>query len=1418
MEKPLEGSEKICVFGASEHNLKNVTIRVPRDEVVVMTGPSGSGKTTLLRYVIGRVASRRFNRLRGRASQLQRAYSPAVEDVQGLPACLELQQEPLRGNIRSTIGTYAGIVDLLSALLIKFGVRRTDQGDEIIEASQDVVYQWVKRNHPNRTLSVARIREEMLSSTREFGKIGFVYVFDVKLGWCVRSAAFVKTMLPAVIRYAIPCSEEIGIDPESVANLAGDLRGALLWIVGGEIFVEEKSDGIAVSDPVSYVPVTRRVFSSNSDRYGSGRCHTCNGLGVVNEVRGIVTDEELPLLGGGLRLPMKNERFVYFGSLDRSIRGILVSRGYSANAAWRDVDEFTQLLIVHGTGEALAPEMAVSDTMPRAPKRPFIGIKKLILQQVLGPKRTAILQQYVIEHECTSCQGTRFNRSALSVSYRGWNIGNFLGETLLGLLEAVESWLEGAPAAERRALERLKDILIAYVRLSLGHLSVGRVTSSLSGGESQRMRLGNVIAANVKQCCYLLDEPSRGLHPADAQEMASVIHQLKTGANSVVVVDHNPIIVASADHCIGFGPGGGPEGGVVVYEGPPKSVPHSLEPLPVPAAANADAWIRFNGITCNNVINAGFAIPLGRLTAVVGVSGSGKSSAILNGVVPRLGALISGEANIGEVLVSSGTMPHFVQSFSQRLPTGNSRSVVGTYSGLMDGLRDHFSGLPVAEALGLTRSDFSFNADGACDHCHGTGAMRTDDNSIVWDERCPACDGSRYKSSVLMAVDEGCSIVDIVSATVNDICNSYRVFFSEDALKRLKLLSDLGLGHLSLIRPLQTLSPGERQRLELGVVLGDVDGREGAGVLVLDEPTAGLSAADASKVFHAIACLARRARHTVIAIEHRMEILPRADWIIEFGPMAGKGGGKVVFEGAFDKLVGAKSATGAFLQQAFENPLAESGCCEQGDINKMTERAAERVGKVQSMTRQDWLEEAGAFESLVCDEPLHSRVVGGCDGVLPTLRVDSRRFARDVRAYQIVELFPKLLSLFGQCPQRGIKQIECRDDLEELVAGARFGFSPISLRLIEGGATREDLVRATKRLSALGFRQIWIGAEERKIQDVARLDGSVPAADVFVVCEPSFPSYLRRLALGFSQGVVRLKESARNSDISIASSRFIFADSYAPFGLPFGSPHIGDCSRSDSHCVFCRGNGLIPTYDESLIWRNQRASVVDDEFWHPAVLRAIRSVRREEIGPAVRLFRNRGLADFGVSMNDMSTDVRFMFMHGLPWRRFLKANAGRADREQDFLSWRGVHEYVYSVIGRIEKEHRERLVASYGHIRCPKCAGTGMGREALFIKAGEQSLVEVIAHENFGWLSRRLPSNDRVRQIIEKFGIENVGLGSRLSEMQDVVAERLILAGAALLPLQNLNLVPLELASGSLVEVRALVQRAGIELRFGQDG
>ena len=937
-------SEEIKVLGARVHNLQNIDVTIPRNKLVVITGLSGSGKSSLAFDTIYAEGQRRYmETLSAYARQfLGGMERPDVDKITGLSPVISIEQKSTNKNPRSTVGTITEIYDFLRLLYARAAEAYSyASGEKMVKYTDDQILELVKSRFAGKKVfflaPVVKGRKghykELFEQLR---RKGFLHV---------RINGEIKELVPGLKldRYKTHFIE-IVIDKFKVGEITDKrLHDSVLMSL-------DQGDGVMMvrdtesTEPryfsrhlmcpvtgISYNEPAPHSFSFNSPQ---GACPHCNGLGEISSIdlRKLIPDRELSIRKGGIE-PLGKYRNVW---IFWQIEAIAEKNGFTLDTPVKDIPEEALNKVLYGSDEVLK----LSNTPLGMTSNYFLTFEGVVnfvgnIEVINGKKNgTRIRDQYVQYDTCPDCNGTRLKKESLYFRIADKNIGELSAmdiRELSAFLSDIEEKMTGKQKAI--AAEILKEIrarLGFLLEVGLDYLSLNRGARTLSGGESQRIRLATQIGSRLVNVLYILDEPSIGLHQRDNRRLISALKQLRDSGNSVIVVEHDKGMILSADHIIDMGPGAGWHGGKVVAYGSPAELKNydtltssylnnkKRFHLPDKRRSGNGSFLVMTGASGHNLNNVDVVLPLGTFICVTGVSGSGKSSLINQTLHPALAKRFhnSGKLPLPYRDISGLELLDKVIEVSQS-PIGKTpRSNPATYTGVFTDIRKLFEQTTEAKIRGFGAGRFSFNVRGGrCEGCEGAG-MKTIEMNFLPDVyiHCTECNGKRYNRETLEVKYKGQSISDVLEMTVNAAVE----FFANvpSIYHKIKTLQDVGLGYIRLGQQSTTLSGGEAQRVKLATELARRD--TGKTLYILDEPTTGLHFEDVRVLLEVLNKLVDRG-NTVIVIEHNMDVIKMADYIVDLGKEGGKEGGNVVFAGTPEKLAECKeSYTGIFLKPELE--------------------------------------------------------------------------------------------------------------------------------------------------------------------------------------------------------------------------------------------------------------------------------------------------------------------------------------------------------------------------------------------------------------------------------------------------------------------------------------------------------------------
>gem|GEM_PF-135300 len=1234
----------ILITAAHENNLKHIDLTLPLNQITTIIGVSGSGKSSLIYNVLAKEAQRREKIASGHATCRDYAIRPKFQQIDNLPECVVIKQRGLQASITSTLATVTNLHERIREAFIQHGKIICQCGTHITQPTLTDIVRLVEKHYHNKRLEVfAMVTDKKYSDctsdirllkTQGVQEVVHISSYDDKL-----KTKKVKTLKPFNANYAhtlkIPVgtfkgSKQLYTCLQTYTPLAQE--GFALHV--GDTTYHFKHDYFCADCHLFYHPIRNSLLSFNAASGDNGQCTTCQGHGRM------MTVDYSALIQPGKTL---QQPFLNLPHNGRCYKYILLCD-----------DHFEKLCKQHKINR----NQTYAELSHNAQQWVRVEIEKKLLKHANKPA----IAKFITEAACPTCQGTRLNAKANAVYYHGQNISELLAKTV----DEAVLFFEKIPDPPTKLLNILHQLQIATV----GYLSLARATDTLSGGELQRIKVASQLNTQHNQLLYILDEPSIGLHAHDNQKFIRLIQALRDRQNTVIISEHNSAYRQHADYLVELGPGSGIHGGNVIFSDAAERYAITQPSIQrIHQTLDTQSAITLTGVTCNNINNENFTIPLGGVVAITGVSGSGKSSLIHAVLVPTLKQyLVDGTINMrllkhAEHLDQIETMVAVNQSQIGL----NARSILATYMGFFDALRDLFTQSPTAAMLDLNKAHFSFNTpDGQCEFCQGIGEI---DQTT-----CPGCLGKRYNHTVLEAKHEALSIADVLDLTV---AQAYSLFEKHAFLAFcLQTLSKLGLDHLTLGRPTPTLSGGEAQRLKLAKSL--LDGkdkiRRGKCLYVLDEPTAGLSQKDIGRLFELFDEIVQH-NNTIIIIEHNLDIVRNSDFIIDLGPGAGAKGGKHVFSGTYTELLQHKNSLTA---QALRDESLPSN------------------------------------EIFLSDEPVQPKVYSATKAQpdCPELYLTGKNFAFEEQFAQQYQI---------KSDGKGFTFFRSKSELLQAVAEAQYEcimFNPFTVELANyEKVALTEIKNRIKKLLALGFEAFYHAGQQAPLKNAIKyINKTLKMRGHFDVWQFRVLADTAEKAYTFGSGWL----SVVHKDVLLEYATRAISVSQHMIGTPVVTP--ATFNRYLNACVSCNGAGYLEAYDSATIILNPASTLVDTDFFHSHIAEKLKSFMRTHIKPALKRFAEEQLFDFSVPFSTLSALDKQVFLHGLVQKHFAKKAPSKG-----VIQWAGIYRYIDLICPKMDKTSKTLIVDSVHKEICPFCDGTGFKPEIRLYTVNNRPFTEFLA-------------------------------------------------------------------------------------------
>jgi excinuclease ABC A subunit len=1328
-------NETIDVIGADANNLRDIDISFPVGELSMVVGVSGSGKSSLLLNILARQGGKRLKSFLG-VSQDHLAPPVGLAFVGRMPPTLHIGQRAFRASSRTTVGTSSSLLPLLRRIFIKWSSPVSEHSSvSVLPPGIDSYAAWLLQHQQGPldiwAIPISFAASDGMAMAERLRALGFSSVIvrsetDSPKEWekgrtlkldrfkplATRTRHIVETQVASIQLNAGKTTAQQLEQLLALAFEAGE--GRVLIDSPRGVVLDSRYHWVTPEDPCRYRPASEHLLSFNApDHEASGACPTCRGLGESTALNldALVVHPDRSLHQGAFSL-WTEKNYKYVNIQHETIEGLRGLCGFDPDRPWSELDTQARHLIIKGAGETLVADRDLDSGRKTSTPRRFEGFQSAIIERVNKRGVSAERLAYLVSNgACPDCLGSRWSAQAHALRLAGYSIDQLLAlpfEALSSLCSPGSDFSRKLPEQAMPYLKQLHRLTRSFVGAGLGHLSGDRGMLEISEGESRRLRLAAALDGHHSGLCLLLDEPARGLHDEDVDRLAATLTELR-GTHSLIVNDHRRRLAAAASFFVEIGPGAGPEGGRVTYSG---KVPERWW-LPDTRLKRSTALVqaqtprlRLKDIHIHNVSGVDVAIPLGHLVSVVGVSGSGKSSFVLGALVPALAGAFQTARDALEVDVRrgrwaslSGTehLNGFV-ALGQRTPIPNRRSTVATFLGLAEQLRNHFARLPAAAAAGLEASDFGLNAgQGRCDQCLGIGEIEEAGHWVV----CPSCAGSRYGSTVLTVLDEGHDIAQVLDRSITSLRSAPFAAFDQQ-LSLLDTLDEMGVGHLSLGRRLDTLSGGELQRLRIARELSEHTSQRL--MFILDEPAAGLHRNDVARLLETLDRIVRQG-HTVLLVEHNLELVAATDWIIEFGPGCGPHGGQLIAEGPPSHVREQDTPSGRMLRAA-SKPDENAQ-----HLERYRHHIPSSLAEASSALR--WLRRLLGHDLPPLEQELEH------EGGQPAVVLDVHNL-KDLRLLEFGALDHELALLMLEVENQQEANIIALVDVWETAADAELMICPL-LQAIHTWGTQvpasvvQDL---RKRQRMQGLR--WIE------HDIA---SRVRAFDGLLACDAASARSARtravKLALLLGGGYIELVRS--QEVIATCSERAMDLDR-SLIGPRVISAYDFDRHTARGQCPCCLGRGQVVSYDPDLLINDETKAVEQNSFLQPEALDVLKGVHRNALVPFFKRLIKEQLWPAERPIERLSAQERNVLLHGF-WvpsgaGTFLRTPTSNPKEVASWLRWDGLFAHVRDNLSRGSRPWRDSVLASRVMIRCPLCNGSGLRQHVLLFKLAGRSYAD----------------------------------------------------------------------------------------------
>jgi excinuclease ABC A subunit len=1369
----------IEVIGADANNLKCIDVRFPLNQISVVTGVSGSGKSSLLVDTIAAEGSRRLSTFLG-ISQDELERDDVRAFIGALPPTVLVGQRGFRPTVRTTVATATGFLSILRRLFVLASTPYSEPAKARVPSpSADSYAFWIANHFRGKAelfaVPVRQQHSDGVSAVRRLAAEGINQVTVYSEGnrrsesGNVLSAAKFKP-LNANTRHTIeavvgevdvrgPAQAETlralldrafrASNAHVVVMLPGATDPALAGPYGPRL--DSGRHWLHPADAQVYARPSDHLLSFNAPEHEeSGACPECKGTGTGRQLRedALIAHPERSMHEGAFAI-WTQKNYKYVNVQHETIEGLRDMREFSPDVAWSRLPTAARELVLNGTDG-----VPVFDRDTRGRKigdpRPFVGFRKIILDKAArATKASDQLAAYVSTGVCRACDGTRWSTQARALRVGNVGVADILAMPfgqVTGLADPGTDFAKAVPRSARFLAQAIGRQGHALQSVGLNHLTGDRGMLQVSEGESRRVRLARILEPGERGLCLLLDEPARGLHEADLPRLVSALETLR-GEHTVILNEHRERLWNAADWHVEIGPGAGRAGGEVTYAGRPRKKEDAPEvallrsPLPV---AGKYPQIAIRGAAIHNVIDLDCEIPLGRLTCICGVSGSGKTNFIRGILAPALQQYRQGASDFAMRdgrwrSVSNSEAISELIALDQVSPPRNRRSLVATYTEVFDRIRRVFASAPLAKREGLTASDFGLNTgNGRCQTCLGVGEIA---DGELW-APCPACGGTRFAQSVLSVRVADVNVSDLLDTPVADlkVADAFQV-----PPRLIRAMCQLGIGHIALGRRIDSLSGGEIQRLRLAISLST--STQESKCFILDEPAVGLHPQDVALLASALDSVVDAGRNTVVMVEHDLRLIRSADWVIEFGPGSGPQGGQIVFAGTPAELVTKPTPTGFALA---------------GELRSETKQLpfAERKLEIATSTETQWERTRSLLRGLTTGDTSTVAAADDTPGALvePVVLISDRLVA-DKDSWEVVGLdreFPKLLLdlqfpvgvLFDDVLSAWRASPDCWLAIQPFLTQMQIWGPAVpnsEIKAVSGQLSREGLCMVTTKRGPV--------SNDFDVRSI-RATG-----DRFVPADDGDDARLRAVRDAFAVGARYVELRDRGGELrATASSRLLDLEAGLIAPMVPVPPHF---TRHESmgRCPMCSGRRRVTVLPNELLIADLTAVPTSQTFLTSSANEVLRGVLRNNFTPFFRRLAEEGLWDLKKSFDNLSLEDRDVVLFGF-WSRpgpgsFLKERKSDPAEVSSWLRWDGLYRHLLAALDRSRDTSWVRQVREgVREETCFFCQASGLQRFAELLSVGDVSFPRWTtmsdAQGQAKLLSRLKPRTERQRRTLDR--------------------------------------------------------------------